>query len=26
MGEFYQHSHALIETKEIGDNTRVWAF
>lgn len=26
MGGFFKHSHALIETNDIGENTRVWAF
>ena len=24
--KFFQHSHALVETADIGDDTRIWAF
>lgn len=23
---FFKHSHALVESKQIGDNSRIWAF
>lgn len=26
MSSFFQHSHALVETKIVGNGTRVWAF
>lgn len=26
MKNFYQHSHALVESTKIGQNTRLWAF
>lgn len=24
--EFFKHSHALVESENIGENTRIWAF
>lgn len=26
MSDYYQHPNALVETKQIGNNTRIWAF
>lgn len=26
MSDFYAHPHALVESEDIGDHTRIWAF
>lgn len=26
MGNYFKHPHALVESEEIGDGTRIWAF
>jgi UDP-2-acetamido-3-amino-2,3-dideoxy-glucuronate N-acetyltransferase len=26
MAQFFQHSHALVESVDIGEGTRIWAF
>lgn len=26
MGNYFKHSHALVETEDIGEDTRIWAF
>jgi acetyltransferase-like isoleucine patch superfamily enzyme len=26
MAKYFKHSHALVETEDIGDDTRIWAF
>ena len=26
MATFFKHSHAIVETENIGDDTRIWAF